>query len=318
MTTTLAQSGLSAKDSKKVKRLNLLLYGPYKSWKTVTAHQLPRTRTIDFDNGMQSVEWAILAGVLDRRMEDVVYETIVADRPSRYGVVERINVAIDQVDEWVEEEDIPPDDWDKPYPQQWDTLIIDSATFMVDSAIDMAVKENKRLGLSESSKKAEKGLRKGQRLFVQPMVQQDWGAARQLFGDAMMQWLQLGKNVVLLAHERVETDDNGTVLAYVPNFIGQDRSKIPAMFDEVWYSMNIPGSNNKVASVEFRTQQEYKRPLGSRLGCLDPREPADFPAIKEKVCKFYKVPPERVWTAYHGQEGRDKAEQEARQDREAV
>lgn len=318
MTTTLAQSGLSAKDSKKIKRLNLLLYGPYKAWKTVTAHQLPRTRTLDFDNGMQSVEWAILAGVLNRRMEDIVYESIIADRPSRYGLVERINVAVDQVDEWVQEEDVPPGDWDKDYPQHWDTLIIDSATFLVDSAIDMALNENKRLKLSESLNKAEKGLRKGQRLFIKPMVQQDWGGARQLFGDAMTQWLQLGKNVVLTAHERVETDDDGSITAYVPNLIGQDRSKIPAMFDEVWYSFINPGSKNKPASVEFRTEQEYKRPLGSRLGCLNAREPANFPAIKEKVCEFYGVPPERVWTAYHGEEGRARAEREAREEAESI
>lgn len=311
MTTTLAQSGLSAANPNKVKRLHALIVGAPGHRKTVTAHHMPRTRTIDFDDGMQSVEWAILAGVIKKEMNEIVYETVVRDKIEKREVgkkiiestVEQLHRATDQVDEWIEEEDIPTEEWDKPYPQFWDTLIIDSASFMTDAAIELGLIENDRLDMSRTLKdQRSKGT------ILTPMRVQDWGAASTLFMKAIKQWKSLGKNLIVIAHEYEKTTDSGMVLAYQPAVIGQLRSKLPGAFDEVWYT-KPKGSRDKY-TINFVTGGDAKREAKTRLGCLDYEEEADFEHIKKKVAKFYGVKPEQLWTPYHGTKGRQRAEEE--------
>ena len=312
--TTLAESGLGAKGRTKPKRLQGLLIGPPGGRKTVTAHGMPATRTIDFDDGLQSVEWAIRAGKLPKTLDEIVYETILPKKPGEEGMADMLNRACDQVDKWIADEDVDPAKWNKPYPQMWKTLIIDSASFMMDAVLGLALKENSRLELSQSLKDAKKGidaaqLRRG--LYVVPMRIQDWGSAGSLFMKAIRQWRSMGKNLIITAHEYAETDDEGRVLSYQPNVVGQLRSKLPAAFDEVWYMKVKAGSRPEDApSVVFRTQLDAKRQAKTRLGCLDPDEPADFEAIKEKVAKFYGVDKSLLWQAYHGTKGRILAEQE--------
>lgn len=301
--TTLAESGIGG--SGKIKRLNLLLYGPPGTWKTVTAHHMPRTRTLDFDDGMQSVEWAIRQGIIKKELNEIVYHTIHvgSDRD------EALNQAVDKVDEWIAEEDEPA--WNKPYPQHWDTLIVDSASFMTDASIWLALSENKRLGLSKSMEEMVKGLSKEKKergLLVKPMRMQDWGSSTALFMDAVAQWKSIGKNLVIVAHEYEKTDDEGNLLAVQPLVVGQLRNKLPASMDEVWYA-KIKGQKADAKAV-FQTKPDSKRELKSRLGCLDAEESGDFQAIKAKVAKFYRVPEERIWTAYHGTQGREQAERE--------
>ena len=72
--TTLAQSGLSAG---KIKRLQAIIFGPPGKSKTVSAHSMPNTPTNDFDDGMQSVEWAVKSGTIKKELLEIVYETIV-------------------------------------------------------------------------------------------------------------------------------------------------------------------------------------------------------------------------------------------------
>lgn len=286
----------------------------------MTAHTMPRTRTIDFDDGLQSVEWAILAGKIEKALNEIVYETILGDKSSGKAAINMLQYAIDVVDKWIEEEDIPEEEWEDycekehgfVYPQFWDTLIIDSATFMKGGAIDLALKENNRLDLSKSLKDSKKGLKKKdleRGLYVHPMRIQDWGSARQLFQKAVKQWKMLGKNLIIIAHEYAETDDTGRVIEVLPSFIGKDRGEIPAMFDDVWNS-KLKRRKGEL-EVVFRTEPDNKRPLKTRFGCLDSEEEADFTKIREKIAKFYGTEVDRLWSAYHGTEGRKKAEEEA-------
>lgn len=320
MTTTLAESGLSAANPRKVKRLHLLIVGAPGHWKTVIAHSMPRTRTIDYDDGMQSVEWAIKAGKLGKGMDEIVFETIVRDKTETKKVgdkkiettVEMMHRATDQVDEWIEEEDIPPEEWEDyciskhgfVYPQFWDTLIIDSASFMTDASINLALIENDKHGLSKTLKDQQ-----AKDTMITPLRKQDWGAASSIFMNAVKQWKGLGKNLIITAHEYEKSTEEGTVIAYQPAVIGQLRSKLPGAFDEVWYTK--PRGAGSTYRINFITGGDAKREAKTRLGCLDQQEEADFDAIKEKVAKFYGVKPEQLWTPYHGSEGRKKAEQEA-------
>lgn len=309
-TTTLAQSGLSAmgqglenlspeERKKRIKRLFLLLYGPPKIGKSITAHALPNTRTLDFDNGMQSIEWAVKSGKLNRRLEDIVYKTILPDPNPKKGqnVLDEASMTID---EWIADEDIPSEEWDKPYPQFWDTLIIDSASPLTDSTIIKGLQENARLSLSKSWERYT-----GQ---VIPMTSQDWGSAASLFMKFINVCRGLGKNVVVICHEYTNTDDEGKIISIEPLVIGQLRQKLPGMFDEVWYAM-VKGTRQDPKYL-FQTVPDPLRRLGSRLGCLEYEEKADFEAIKDKVAKFYGVPKDMLWTAAHGSEGMKQAQKE--------
>lgn len=319
MVTTLAESGISSGNQTKPKRLQGLIVGAPGSRKTVTAHSMPGTRTLDFDDGMQSVEWAILAGILQKEMNEIVYETILPTSPGEEGMAKMLDHACDIVDQWIEDEDIPPAEWDRPYPQFWETLVVDSASFMMDGALGLALTENQRVELSKSLSVGKAGLTKKQRergLYIVPMRIQDWGSSGSLFMKAVRQWKTLGKNLIITAHEYHNTTEDGVLLGIQPNVVGQLRSKLPAAFDEVWYTKYK--TTLKDVDVVFRVQPDAKREAKTRLGCLDVEEPANFEAIRKKVVKFYKTREDMIWTAYHGSEGRLQAEAEAAKEAELV
>lgn len=291
--TTMAESGLSVVGSGR--RLQLLLYGPPGTWKTVNAHHMPRTRTLDLDDGMQSVEWAILSGNLPKKMEEIVFRTILPPHDLDDKKNNVLQECWDTVDFWLAEEDLPPDEWHGRYEQHWDTLIVDSLSALTEASIIHGLRENNRLKLSQSWGSMTKG-------GIRPMKIQDWGAASILFMKFINHCRNSGKNVILIAHEYVDTDDEGNLMAIQPKVIGQLRQDLPKDFDEVWYA-RIKGTKNDPKGI-FQTQPDSLRRLRTRHGCLDPDEPADFAAIKKKIADFYNIPVESIWRAAHGEKER--------------
>ncbi len=309
MTTTLAHSGLSS--GTLGKRLHLMIYGPFGTWKTVIAHGLPNTRTLDFDDGMQSVEWAILAGKLNRTLEEIVYETITPPPSLDESKNEVFDYAADKIDEWVEDEDVDPKDWPehcaeknegRVFSQFWDTLVIDSGTSLTNGVIIKALKETHRLEISKSwSKRQKKGLT--------PVMIQDRGAVNTLFSKFMTMCFGTGKNIVLICHEYQNTDKKGNLRAIEPFLSGQLRQSVPKDFDEVWYA-RVKGTVNTNRGV-LQTTADPMRRCRSRLGCLEPEEDGDFKEIKSKVARFYGVHVDDLWIASHGTaEARAFAEEE--------
>lgn len=310
MTTTLAHSGLSS--GRMAKRLHLMIYGPFGTWKTVIAHGLPNTRTLDFDDGMQSVEWAILAEKLDRTLEDIVYETIIPPPTLDESKNEIFDNAADKIDEWVADEDVAPSEWAEycaekndglVFPQMWDTLIIDSGTSLTNGVIIKALKETHRLEISKSwSKRAKRGLT--------PVMIQDRGAVNTLFSKFMTMCFGTGKNVVLICHEYQNVDKKGNLRGIEPFLSGQLRQSVPKDFDEVYYA-RVKGTVKDNRGV-LQTTADPMRRCRSRLGCLEPEEPGDFQVIKNKVAEFYGVDVDKLWLASHGTtEAREFAEKEA-------
>jgi len=284
-------------------RLHVLIYGPPKCGKTVLAHHLPRTRTLDFDDGMLSVEWAIRSGLLKRELNSVVYETIRPPADVKKGEPV-LDTAAKIVDQWIAEEDIPTDEWDRPYPQLWDTIIVDSSTFLTEATIVKGLQENKKFGLSHTWNNYKGGPTDGL-----PMKIQDWGVASTLFWKFIEMLLYLGKNVVVIAHEYHATNNEGALLSIEPDVIGRLRQKLPGAFDEVWHCITAGTRTNPKWYIQ--TAPDPLKKLGSRLGCLDPVEKEGFKGIMEKVSKFYKVPKDKLWAAYHGTEGVERAQSES-------
>lgn len=312
MTTTLAKSGLGAKGSKKFKRLKLLLYGPFGTWKTVNAHHLPNTRTLDLDDGLQSVEWAIRSGNLRRpnwpedmtveqMLNDIVHTTILPPDSLDENQNKVFDLAADQVEAWIAEEDIPEDEWEERcmkahgvvYEQHWDTLIIDSGTALTNATMIQALKETDRLDLSKSwERRTKKGLT--------PRMIQDYGAAGILFQKFMTLCYGTGKNIVLICHEYEQKTKSGSLEAIQPDLVGRLRNDVPKDFDEVWYA-KVKGTAQDSRGI-FQTSPDPMHRCRSRLGCLDHEETADFPAIRQKVAEFYDVDPAEIWVAPHGSE----------------
>lgn len=270
-------------DRKLSRRLKLMIIGPYKSAKTVNAHKLPRTRTLDFDDGMQSVAWAIKTGVIDKTPEEIIFETI-GEEKVRKGLVTKataFDLGTDAVDKWLAEEK------DNPVKYGFDTIIVDSGTALTDFSINKGLDENKRFKLSHSKdKQSTSGFR--------IMMIQDWGSAMVLFKQFINYLLELDRNVVLICHDKSVTDSEGNEVAIMPALIGDLKNDVPRLFDEVWYS-TVEGTRNK-PEFKIQTKPDAKRRLGSRLGCLDPVEDWDFYAIRDKVAKFYGVKAEELWT----------------------
>ena len=256
--------------------LNLLLYGPPGGGKTVFAHSYPGgTRTLDFDNGMQSVLWAIKKGLIAKDPASVIYHTFHPPKnPKKDGLV--FDAATMKVEEWLKEEDAP----------SWNTLIIDSGTLLTQHSIIKGLKEANRLNTSQSWDSLNAG-------GIHAMRQADWGAASQLFTKFVQYCLSLEKNVILLCHEYSETNEAGAVTAVTPKLIGQLRQDIPLYFDESYY-MTVVGNKDKV-EYKIQTKRDSKHQCKSRLGCLDALEDCDFEAIKQKVATFYEIPLDSVW-----------------------
>lgn len=305
---------------KQIRRLKMLLYGPFGTRKTVSAHFLPNTRTLDLDDGMQSVEWAVKAGILTRptwgkdwtmeqKLQDIVYETILPPPSLDEAKNKVFDLAVDKIEEWCADEDVDPKEWeavcrkktiseDFPegfvYNQFWDTLIIDSGTSLTSAVIPVALKEMDRLELSKSwQNRKVRGLT--------PVMIQDRGALNILFKKFMTVALGTGKNVVLICHEYVNTDKKGNIVGYEPGLSGQLRADVPKDFDEVWYC-KVSGTAKDPKGV-FQLSPDPLRKCRSRLGCLDKViEGSDFGAIREKVAKFYGVSTDRLWVSPKGTE----------------
>lgn len=258
--------------------LHVLVYGEPGTMKTVGAHMWPRTRTLDFDNGMKSVFWAIREGLVKKKPEEIVYKTLI-ELQRKSGLVtqsEAYDFACDAIDEWMK----TPDDFD--------TIIVDSGSSLTEFAINKAMEENARMELSQSKSKSRSA---GFRI----MAIQDWGSAMNMF-QQFMDWVRsLNKNVVLICHEYQETNDDGAVMRIQPLLIGQLRQKIAKDFDEVWYSFKEGTRNN----VEFKLQTigDSRRMAKSRLGCLSPVEEWDFYAIRKKVADYYDIDEAALWTS---------------------
>lgn len=260
--------------------LQVILWGPPGSCKTVRAHTFPRTKTLDFDGGLLSVGWAIKVGIItDKDLEyfDVgagnvarIREGEKSDERGKYGFIKRpaaLDRATDAIDHWLEDLD------------SWDTLVIDSATALSEFCLLMGMKQMGELGLSETAKKAMK-----HSLWI-PRIQ-DFGGAKNMFKQFMDWCRSLDKNLVVCCHEYEKTTKSGSLLAYQPLLVGTLREEVPKDFDEVWHCYWEGDGDDRKPMI--RTVGDRRHECKSRLGCLDAEEEAfSYDEIMKKVRSFW-------------------------------
>lgn len=256
---------------------HVLIYGKPGTGKTVMAHTWPRTRTIDCDGGMASVLWAIKKGIIQKQPEEVVYETVRELEMTKSGFVSKAT-AVDRVTSLI-------DDWYEKECDEWDTLIIDSATAFNEFVFVRALENMGDLKYSQSWSDSK-------RLQMQVRRIQDYGGAMTLFRQFVERCRGMtDKHFILVCHEYNEVNENtGTITGRLPLLIGnQLRQDIPRMFSEVWWTHTSGPRQNLVYKTQ--TASDSTVMAKSRLGCLDADEEfLTYDKMVAKVKEFWGEP----------------------------
>jgi hypothetical protein len=230
MTRTTKRIQMKLSDYKRGSKIKALVFGRHKSGKTTGAATFPRSILIECDpDGFVPLTKPELEAKYGFSKNVVDYKQFFErDRNSR-GVVATHN-AYDDVcryfDEWTAAGKI----------DQWDTLILDSATTLSEFA------RNKGIILLGGTSMSPKPLSFTQKNalntgMVLPKLQ-DFGAERSLVEQFIDMVLALDKNVLILCHEKEiwEGDPpDERLTAVTPLFTGQSAERVPLKFSEVWY-----------------------------------------------------------------------------------
>lgn len=271
-------------------RTEVMIYGPPGCGKTVMAATFPkpfRWLAADGQNALKSVRWAIKAGKstitdLVNDMRGYVPHEVYQGKGMYVDTPKAFHDMNDRIDRWFSKEDV----------DTWQTLVIDTATELDEWSLNLGLKLNNQLPT------ANKPLSDSHKINTTAKAriivgQQDYKSSQALF-YGFMNDLRGGcaahnKNLVVLCHEYVETDDDGNVMRYLPLLNGQLRQRLPKSFDDLWY-MNV--YNGKDFKIQMHPDPRH--PVKSRWGQVFMKEgqpvkevDADFRSMMAEVRKFH-------------------------------
>lgn len=113
------------------------------------------------------------------------------------------------------------------------------------------------------------------------MTMQDFGAEMSAIEQFIDQLVSVDKHVLVLAHEKAETNDTGIVLSVGPLITGDRlRAKIARWFDDVWY-MEATGEGEKRKHVLVTASDKKRKTVGSRLGLPPEIEDPSYQKIQK-------------------------------------
>lgn len=274
-----------------VGRTEVLIYGAPKSGKTVLSATFPppfRWIAADGDTSLKSVRWAHSAKKTSfTDLKDLQFYVPQEDLSKSEGgypsVAKAFNRMTDMIDFWFSPEQVV----------QWQTLVIDSATELMEWALNLGLglnrtlpSEQKPLSMSHDfNKKAKARIVTGE---------QDYKSAMALFegwlSDVRIECAKHGKNLIVICHEWKETvekesDGSEVVLRYRPLLIGQQRERIPKSFDDVWHCEMLQGKEVKV-----KVHADHRHIAGTRWGqVLQGEQEPDYRKMIEQVKKYHGV-----------------------------
>ena len=236
-------------------RIKALAFGRFKVGKTFGAATWPRPNFMDFDKGIATLlnpEFVKKHGY----KKDVEYEQFYEKNVDKNGVVRGHN-AFDDACRYF-------DKWMGPgLRDQFDTWVIDSATSLSQVAMNKGIVLLGGTGLAIASKTHAQAVNTG---VVYPKMQ-DYGVERDMVTRFIRMLLNTDKNVLVLAHEKELTDEQGNLKATVPLLTGKGVEEIPIMFDEVWNIQRRPQGTE--VNTLIITKQTTTMKVGSRLGIPD-------------------------------------------------
>lgn len=233
----------------------VLVYGQSKTGKTWGALTFPRPVVMDFDRGAATARNPEF--VKKYGLRKIFFETFLETNTSK-GIPLTHNAFDDACkffDEWMK----PSGKWRgvEVGRNQFDTWVIDSGTTLSEHAQYKAVIVMGGMKLSHTHSDAIKhGL-------LVPKIQ-DYGSERSLVEQFIDMVKSSGKNVVLICHEKEQTDDNGNVTAVVPLLTGKSTESVPLKFDEV-YNLRVKKVGLNIVRY-LQTTPDGIRKVGSRYG----------------------------------------------------
>ena len=181
--------------------LKVLIYGPSGTKKTTLAASFPNPHFVDLDNGMR-----VLMG------KDINYVTLSEKETTdpdflslcgpKAGKLDAYNKAATLLEKWANSLTAK------------DTLILDSLSLYTDYALAYVLRTERQ---------------------DKPRIQ-DWGSAQKLIELTIEALTKAECNVVVIAHEGYEKNEDGAITLWAPATIGKLSMKMPLYFDEVWRS----------------------------------------------------------------------------------
>lgn len=267
-------------------KVQALVFGYYKMGKTEGAATFPRPNFLLFDpHGLDTV---MSPGYKLRhpevKLEEILWEYFHESQYNAQGIVTN-HEAFDQACAYFDR-CMKGGKWKSPttgkeysvHPDMFDTWVVDSATTLITVATNKAVQ---LLGDPSFAGKAlsntfKAALAKG---MLVPKLQ-DFGAERSLTEQFIRMVLDSGKHVIVLCHERQETNEAGQVTDIVPLLTGQSVQRVSLMFSNVCRLTSKKEGPNTKRYLELVGSGAPK--VGSRLEIPDGTE-WNWPAVKQAL-----------------------------------
>jgi hypothetical protein len=255
-----------------------LFYGGPGTGKTFTALTLPPPIYVIVFGGANELKTARSRDFIGKHGEPEIYFDAVEEEQGAKGKfvnATAFDQAADLIDEALENE--------RKGDFEFNSLVLDSATGLSNVAMNKSISVT--AGMAKS--KANTALNRLMQANILIPGDQDWAGEMSLVSQ-MVDWcFRLPKHFCLTAHEYIEEDTDRsshtrTVVGRKPQFIGRNRDRIPAMFDNVWYMTAIADTRGIVAQA--RTIRDDITYAKTRMGGVLPmnlRDPDLTKIIKQ-------------------------------------
>jgi hypothetical protein len=273
-----------------LKKLQILIYGRFRTGKTEGAATFPRPNFLSFDRGMDTVT---TKGFAQRhpnvKLDDILYQDFFdldSDR-DKNGVPLNYNAYDDACRYFDAYMDPKGAKWKSRYdskeyqchPDMFDTWVIDSGTTLGSVAIAKGVillGDKQFTGGKALSNTYDSAKKFG---LIVPK-QQDFAAERSLLEQFVKMVFDSGKHVILICHEKENTNDNGAVVERVPLLTGQSVERVCLLFDEVYRLQASKQGNDFKRSLQTKPDGIVR--CGSRLDIPDGTE-WDWGAVSSAI-----------------------------------
>lgn len=198
--------------------IKMLIYGQPGMWKTSTALSAPSPVLFDFDGGIQRVNGAFQCPTLQVHSWEEVLQ------------------ALDELEK---------------EPNDFKTIVIDTAGKMLDYMGTYIIKNDSRLGKRDGS-----------------LTLQGFGARKYMFINFLSRVSQMGKNIVFVAHEREEKDGETRIVR--PEIGGSSAGDLIKELDLVGYMQAI-GNDRTISwtpQEKFYAKNTCNLPPAHKLPCI--------------------------------------------------
>jgi len=183
----------------KPSNLKVLVYGPFRTKKTLFAGSFPSPYFFDYDDGMMT-----LAG------QDVEYDTFMDEDPNKPSAFSRSEAHLKAMQANIKRGESE---------SKFETIIVDSMTTLMKTAMNLVLLLNGRPGGAPQ--------------------QNDWLPQMTMIEGFIYRLRSIPRNIVVICHEDAVKDEVIGNLRILPSITGKLATRIPNLFDFVFHSETV-------------------------------------------------------------------------------